>query len=429
MRRTLRTALLAGALAFAPTGVAAQDRSTTQTLEDLIPDSAVDNPEAWAQQGTSDAAANAQAGIEPETPLDDLPGVTLAWPDTLELPPLPELAPEAEVQYADLQLTGPQLAFSEAATEKISDELLLGFPQKAPPFSATGDFVERFAALSTIKHLDSDSDNLAQLGARAKQDETLLENLLRIYGYYDGRVIRSIGGLEPGQDEAAAKPVVRFDVIPGERYSYGAIDLGNLATAPDGPELRKAFEIQPGDFLQSDIIVGERADLDTALGETGYPFAAIADPELLIDHERQQGDLTMGVEPNGKYNFGAVVSNDPSFLSSKHLGEIARFEPGETYQRSLEFDLRRAILATGLVSSVVITPRAGDAAGGRRSPARWRWMSHSSAPSCAPSRGLSATGPRKASGSRRAGNIATSSRPKACCGCAGSRARRNSSAA
>ena len=281
----------------------------------------------------------------------------MAWPDTIELPPLPEVGADPEIKYADLKLSGPSLAFSEATIAKVSDELVLGFPQTAPPFAATGDFVDRFAALSTIKHLDSDSDNLAQLGARAKQDETLLGNLLRIYGYYDGRVIRSIGGLEAGRAEATAKPVVRFDIVPGERYTYGAINLGNLASAQDGPELRKAFEIEPGDFLQSDTIVTERADLDTALGETGYPFAAISDPELLIDHERQQGDLTMPVEPNGKYNFGAVVSSDPSFLSSKHLSEIARFRPGETYQRSLEFDLRRAILATGLVSSVSLTPR------------------------------------------------------------------------
>ena len=65
----------------------------------------------------------------------------------------------------------------------------------------------------------------------------------------------------------------------------------------------------------------------------------------------------MPVEPNGKYNFGQVVSSDPSFLSGDHLGRIARFRPGDTYQRSLEFDLRRAILATGLVSSVTLTPR------------------------------------------------------------------------
>lgn len=281
----------------------------------------------------------------------------LAWPDTLELPPLPELTPEPEVEFADLQLSGPELAFSEAVIEKIGDDLVLGFPQREPPFTASGEFVDRFAALSTIRNLDSDSDNLAQLAARARQDEKLLENMLRVYGYYDGRVIRSIGGLEPGQDEASANPVVRFDIVPGERYRYGAVNLGNLGSAPDAPALRRAFEIQPGDYLQSDTIVQERADLDVALGETGYPFAAISDPELLIDHERREGDLTMPVEPRGKYNFGSVVSSDPEFLSSDHLARIARFKPGETYKRSLEFDLRRAILATGLVSSVTLTPR------------------------------------------------------------------------
>lgn len=353
----VRAALLAGALALAAPPLAAQDRSTAQSLEDLIPDSAVENPEAWAQQGETAATPEPLVEVDPETPLDPLPGAAIAWPDTLELPPLPELAAEPEVQYADLQLDGPTLAFSEAVTAKISDDLVLGFPQKEPPFSDEGDFVDRFSALSTIKNLDSDSDNLAQLGARAKLDETLLENMLRVYGYYDGRVIRSIGGVEPGQDEASAQPVVRFDVVPGERYTYGAIDLGNLTAAPDGPLLRRTFEIQPGDFLQSDTIVQERADLDVALGETGYPFAAIAEPELLIDHERRQGDLTMAVQPRGKYDFGAVVSSDPAFLSSEHLATIARFRPGDTYQRSLEFDLRRAILATGLVSSVTLTPR------------------------------------------------------------------------
>lgn len=348
--------MLTGALVVAAP-LAAQDQSTAPALEELIPDSAVANPEEWAQQSEAAAASDAAPDIDPATPLDELPGVAIAWPDTLELPPLPELEPEPEVQYADLELSGPELAFSEAATEKIGDELILGFPQKEPPFSASGDFVDRFAALSTIANLDSDSDNLAQLAARAREDEELLENMLRVYGYYDGRVIRSIGGLEPGQAEASAQPVVRFDIVPGERYTYGAVDLGNLASAPDAAELRRAFGIQPGDFLQSDTIVQERADLDTALGETGYPFAAITDPSLLIDHERRQGDLTMPVEPRGKYNFGAVVSGDPGFLSSEHLARIARFEPGDTYQRSLEFDLRRAILATGLVSSVTLTPR------------------------------------------------------------------------
>ena len=68
----------------------------------------------------------------------------------------------------------------------------------------------------------------------------------------------------------------------------------------------------------TDKIVQERYDLDEALGENGYPFAAIEDPELLVDHARQQGDLTMITRPNGKYNFGQVISTSPEFLSSWH---------------------------------------------------------------------------------------------------------------
>ena len=185
----------------------------------------------------------------------------------------------------------------------------------------------------------------------------MLGNLLRVYGYYDGQIVRSIGGVEAGEDRADTRPVVRFDVIPGERYTYGAIDLGNLAAAPDAGVLRDSFEIRPGDPLNSDTIVEEQFDLDRMLGETGYAFAAIDEPQLLIDHARQQGDLTLAVEPNGKYVFGEVTSSDPRFLSGRHLGTIARFEPGDVYQRSLEFDLRRAITATGLVSSVTVTPR------------------------------------------------------------------------
>ncbi|MBU1756302.1 MAG: BamA/TamA family outer membrane protein, partial [Alphaproteobacteria bacterium] len=267
--------------------------------------------------------------------------------------------PEAteEVEFVDLEIAGPQLGFADAEVIEISDDLVLGFPQREPPFGGRVDFIERFEALSTIKGLDTDDDNIAQLSARALEDEELLDNLLRVYGYYDGRIIRSIGSRDVGEDDASERPIVRFDVIPGERYRFGAIDLGSLSTAPDAEELRAAFEIQTGDFLQSDKIIEEQLDLDIALGETGYPFAEIDAPELLIDHAREEGDLTLPVTPNGKYVFGDVVSSDPDFLSSRHLGTIARFDPGDGYKRSLELDLRRAVTATGLVSSVTITPR------------------------------------------------------------------------
>ncbi len=337
--------------------VAAQDRSVPPALEELIPDSAVENPDAWADLGAEGEELPDDVVVDPDTPMADPPGMDLAWPEDIELPPLEDLEATEEVKFVDLEIAGPQVAFAGAEIIEISDDLVLGFPQREPPFGGRVDFIDRFEALSTIRDLDTDDDNIAQLSARAREDEELLDNLLRVYGYYDGRIIRSIGARDAGDDTASERPIVRFDVIPGERYRFGAIDLGSLSTAPDAEALRAAFGIQSGDFLQSDKIIEEQLDLDIALGESGYPFAAIDAPELLIDHEREEGDLTLPVTPNGKYVFGEVVSSDPDFLSSRHLGTIARFDPGDGYKRSLELDLRRAVTATGLVSSVTITPR------------------------------------------------------------------------
>ncbi|MXO96276.1 BamA/TamA family outer membrane protein [Erythrobacter aquimaris] len=338
--------------------VFAQDRQAPERLEDLIPDSALEDPEAWAQQGVDVSAEDTSDEVpDPSTPIGDPIGIEIAWPDELEIDGFEPLEPEEEIEFADLDTGAPVIAFEDAEVEKLADNLVLGFPQAEPPFSERGDFVARYEALSTIEELDDSDANVAQLAARAREDEELLGNLLRVYGYYDGEIIRSIGTVAPGDEVALERPSVRFDVIPGARFRYGTIDLGNLDAARDYALLRDTFDIQPGDFLQSDKILQEQFNLDRALGENGYAFAEIDEPELLIDHDRKEGDLTLPVEPGGKYVFGEVVSSDPGFLSGRHIASIARFEPGETYQRSLSLDLRRAVTATGLVSAVSVTPR------------------------------------------------------------------------
>ena len=360
-RRALGACLAALAFALASQPLAAQDLDTSAELEELIPDRAVENPEEWADRGTDEPGTPGSEDmpeIGAETPISELPDMTIAWPEEeVEIEPLEPLEPEPDIEFVQLLEATPQVGFADAELEELSDTLVLGFPQKEPPFSERRDFVDRFEALSTIEELGEGDENVAQLAARAREDQELLGALLRVYGYYDGEIIRTIGSRAADEGSATPRPRVRFDVIPGPRYTYGAIDLGELDAARDAAALRSAFEIVTGDYLQSDVIVRERFDLDRALGETGYAFAEIGEPELLIDHARLEGDLTLPVRPNGKYVFGPVVSDDEAFLSGRHLASIARFEAGETYQRSLELDLRRAITATGLVSSVSVTPR------------------------------------------------------------------------
>lgn len=301
------------------------------------------------------AAEDDPSELDPASPLAELPGIDVPWPENQELPQLAPLEPEEDIQFAELEEDPRNVPMG--AEERISDELVLVFPSERALFPHHDEFIDRFKSLSTIEELDDD-DNAARLAAQARADEDLLNRMLRVYGYYDALVFRSVAGVDEGAELAEGqRPTVRFDIVPGPQYRFGAIDLGSLAAAvADYAMLREAFEVQTGDPLLADKIVEERYDLDTALGESGYPFAAIREPDLLVDHARQEGDLTMPVTPGGKYRFGAVTSNMPRFLSGKHLADIARFAPGDIYQRSLELDLRRAILATGLVSSVTLTP-------------------------------------------------------------------------
>jgi translocation and assembly module TamA len=351
--------LLAGcaAAALLVTGpaVLAQPRDSDSELERLIPDSALDNPEDFARSEIPD---DAPPVLDPASPLADLPGLDLPWPDEdFEIPTFVSLEPEPEAAeaLADVgDLSERQVAMGDMV--RISDQLTLTFPADPALFPERDAFIERFEGLSTLESLDGDADNPGQIGVRARTDRELLERLLRIYGYYDGDVRQTVGGLDLAEPDAS-EIEVRFNIVPGPRYSFGQVALPGLeTTGPDYPMLRDSFGIDSGDPLYADEIVLGQGALDLALGENGYPFAELGEPDLLVDHAREEGDLTLPVTPGGKYVFGQVDSELEKFLSSKHLQRIARFEPGDIYQRSLRDDLRRAILATGLVSSVSVTP-------------------------------------------------------------------------
>lgn len=431
--RTVLGWAIAGAIAFGASPIVAwaQDREADAELESLIPDSALDAPDAWALDGQdlpqgADGTPDTPPVLElPDLTLDD-PGMTLAWPDDADLPKIAPLAPDPDIRLAEDSVNGAAQDLAAGVkggvagsvedgvardwggwqmsdAPRIADPLLYpvgrqvelalarpiagtdGGADTGPADALAGQdaFLERFAGLSNLRRLsDDEEENLAQLLRRARTDRDLLLKLLRVHGYYDAEVyqtLRGLGGSGTGLEGDAAgestgpvdvrKVVVRFDILPGPLYRLRTITLGDLAaTQSDYPLLRAAFALQPGAPVNSDRIVEERLHLITALAETGFAYAKVGEPDLLIDHEPRMGDLALPVDPGGKYRFGRVSSSLPRFLSSRHLERIARFDKGDIYRRSRQDDLRQAILATGLVSSVTVVPRrasepAGDAPG------------------------------------------------------------------
>ncbi len=386
--------MIAALLALcSPVHAFAQSAQADQELEALIPDSALLNPDAWAVD--TDAARNGAPpssvieDIDANADMPDIPGITIAWPDGSELPTIEPLSPDPDIDVAEQStdaavgaLPGQQdgdavagVRLADGDVVRVDNQVELAFPRGAEAVAEQGAIVARFAGLSSLKSFDDDEDNLAEIVRRARTDRELLVNILRIHGYYDAQVYQSLGGLSapaagsaPTDAETAdgektgpidvEKVVVRFDVQPGPQYHFGALAFGDLAaTGTNFEVLRGAFKLNVGDAINSDRIVAERLSLQTALGETGYAFAKVDEPDLLIDHERREGDLTIPVTPGGVYRIGQVHSSREKFLSSRHLDLIARFDSGDTFKRSELDDLRQAILATGLVSSVTVETR------------------------------------------------------------------------
>ncbi len=358
------------------------------SLDELIPETAVADPENWAADGVANPVADVGVVSFPPDPASPLLDPALPGLD-------PALTPELDAVFADFAVDVPAPLEPDAALEalasitapvlgdlpeleetRVGSTLVLALPAAEDAFPERREFVQRFRDLSTLRQLDDGEESAPQVAARARSDEELLGNILRTYGYYSGDVVRQLSGGRRNRDDSADgegadianEPSVRFDILPGTRYRFGRIDLGLLPTLaePDASRMIAAFGIEPGDPLYADRIIEAEIELRVALGESGYPFALLDEPELLIDHARAEGDLTLAVQPGGKYVFGEVVSADPRFLSGRHLGRIARFDPGDVFQQSLEVDLRRAIIATGLVSSVTVIPRETRAPEGDR---------------------------------------------------------------
>ncbi|MEY4721279.1 MAG: hypothetical protein RIQ46_1004 [Pseudomonadota bacterium] len=290
---------------------------------------------------------------QPATPLAD-EGFTLAWPEAE--PALAEAAEplEPEADLAEAAAALPSEAERPAGEERrLSSRVTLVWSGAEADFPERKAFEARFEQLSSIEQFAGQGDGgAAQVAVRARTDTVLLQRLLRNYGFYDAEVTQRIAPDGAGDGGTA------FLIAPGVRYRFGAIALGELAaTGADSIALRGALGLAGGDPVSADAIVAGRQRLDAALGEAGYAFAKVGDPQLTVDHRREQADLDLPVTPGGKYVFGPVTSARPRFLSSRHLQDIARFGPGDPWKDSEVDDLRRAILATGLVASVAVTPR------------------------------------------------------------------------
>jgi len=323
------------------------------------------------------AAGAQQAPSLPETPtdagdplaLDEMPDIGVDWPN-LDAPGdilSPELdAPETPSEGApppdDTALPGdlapPDVTESDALAA-IDPGASLRYTVQIEGLGDASDptLLDRFGSLSVLKEGEGDRANLAQIRRRGQSDTDLLTELMRGRGFYDARARFTLRPLSDGGDP-------RIDAVlgayPGSRYMLGSVNVFGLeGTNPLGLDLPGLFPVKAGDPADTDAILAATGKLRLDLGENGYPFADVSEPVLTVDHQQREAILNLNVTTGGFRRFGEIMVNDRAPFSAAHVGVIARFRPGEPYNQSDITDLNRALIATGLVSQVTITPQEG----------------------------------------------------------------------
>lgn len=280
----------------------------------------------------------AEPELDPNAPMAPLPDLGVEWPDLnakdTTLTPAPQASAPAAQRATNTEATGS-----------------LRYTVDVEGLSAIGDaedLLKAFRQQSTLEAERKDAANAAQIGRRANADADLLAELLRSRGYYDADVI-------PSTDRNGNLLRVILTADPGVQYRFASVELPGLdAAGADAAKLRASFAVKAGDPVIAQDVIAAGLALTTALGEEGFAEAKIGEQDIEINHQTHLASLSLPVHPGPVARFGVIrVTGRPPF-SAHHVGIIARFKPGDQFQRSKLDDLRRALIATTLVANATI---------------------------------------------------------------------------
>ncbi len=281
-------------------------------------------PPPLARAGARPSVGTALPAVDPSQPLPPLPDLGVPWP-TADAPP------------------------AQPTNAVNTDDAIVKYRSTVTGLERTGA-AEEFRQLSALR-TTKEPANLAQITLRTHADEALLDRLLRAHGYYGATIASKIAPASAAGGEAT----VTIAVTPGARYDYARIEVIAPTNAPRAA-IDGALALKPGQPVDAAQALAAQERVEVALPNTGYPFAKVAEPEIVIDHDTRKAAYTLRVAPGPRARFGALALKGRPKLGEKHLRTIARFKPGEVYNQALVDDLRRALIATSLFSSVQIKP-------------------------------------------------------------------------
>jgi translocation and assembly module TamA len=284
------------------------------------------------------------AELDPNAPLAPMPDLGVVWPSLNA----PDNTPAENPPATGASPPAPAKAKAKAATDGTGNIRYTWTIEGLGPIGEQEDLMKAFRQQSALEADRKDPANAAQVERRSRADADLLAELLRSQGFYDAAV-------EPRTEGSDGRLEVVLAAEPGPQYRFASVELPGLeAAGPEAARLRDAFAVKAGDpVIAQDVIAGGLA-LTQSLGELGFAGARLGDQDIEVNHQTHLATLTLPVNPGAVARFGKIIVTGRPPFSARHVGLIARFKPGDRFERSKVDDLRRALIQTTLVANADI---------------------------------------------------------------------------
>lgn len=191
----------------------------------------------------------------------------------------------------------------------------------------------------------------AGLVRRAVVDQDRLIAALYSEGYYGGTIDMTISGNRPDspnifdivQAARARGPVpVKIVINPGPLFTFGTVRIvsaSNGRPLPDAPTQR-TLRLQTGEPAMASSIVEAEGRLSGHWRDMGYPFARVANKDVVADHADKRIDVTFMVETGPRATFGQFTVVGADFLTPGFIEDRIEIKPGEPFSPKRLADMR-----------------------------------------------------------------------------------------
>ena len=190
---------------------------------------------------------------------------------------------------------------------------------------------------------------LGQLRRRATDDADRMIQVLRSEGYYNGTA-------EPVIQEAAGG---RFDVVYRVALGPRTMIRSFVITYPDHPSDEAllphdgaALGLKPGRAARAQRVIDLTNAALTHLENRGHPRPKLAERKVVVDLAANEADVTLAIEAGEPRRFGEIEIENKGRTKPDYVRSLAKFKPGDAYDRGKADETVAALRKTGLFDQV-----------------------------------------------------------------------------